>query len=174
MRRGLISVYSSQVLFQPPGPSTIIGNYLLTFMKQVLIPNPRYEIFVVELKRTRPWFSEWSGIAFRAASLEFARAVKLLDGKGSLKFGGRWSAAKTFPAVNLSTTQDSALRESGANFDYYHLRSINVAPKVVVGVQLRLRKMIDLTDSQGISQQPWLCLKELLAEDWRKVNDAGR
>ena len=122
---------------------------------------------------TKRRFSKWHGIAFRAAPLEFARVIKLLDGKGSFKFGGRWSAAGTFPAVNLSTTQDAALGESNANFTYYKLPLKDVRPRAVVGVRLKLGKVIDLTNPQGIGKQPWLRLEELLAEDWRKVNDAG-
>jgi len=60
-----------------------------------LVTNPQYDHFVAELRRTKRRFSKWNGIAFRAAHLEFIRVVKLLDGKGSFKFGGRWSAAGT-------------------------------------------------------------------------------
>jgi RES domain-containing protein len=138
-----------------------------------LISNPRYDIFVEELRKTKRCFSKWNGIAFRAAPLEFARLVKLLDGKGSFRFGGRWSAAGTFPAVNLSTTEDAALNEGSASFAYYKLPLADIKPKVIVGVRLKLGKVIDLTNPKGINKQPWLRLDELLAEDWRKVNDGG-
>jgi RES domain-containing protein len=138
-----------------------------------LISNPRYDIFVEELRKTKRCFSKWNGIAFRAAPLEFARLVKLLDGKGSFRFGGRWSAAGTFPAVNLSTTEDAALNEGSASFSYYKLPMTDVQPQAIVGVRLKLGKMIDLTNSHGIRKQSRLHLKELLTEDWRKINDAG-
>ncbi len=149
------------------GPHTTIAHSVK------LIPNPQYEIFIAELKRTKRRFSKWHGIVFRVAPLEYARITKLLDGKGSFKFGGRWSAAGTFPAVNLSTTQNAALDESNANFSYYKLPLTDVQPQAVVGVRIKLGKVIDLTNPQGIRKQPWLHLAELLAEDWRKVNDAG-
>ena len=60
-----------------------------------ITPNPRYEIFVAESKQIQCRFSKWRGIAFRAAPLEFARIVKLLDGKGGLKLGGRWLDGST-------------------------------------------------------------------------------
>ena len=138
-----------------------------------LIPNPRYQVFAEELKRGKRHFSRWNGIAFRAAPLEFARIVKLLDGMGSFRFGGRWSAAETFPAVNLSTSEGGALGESSANLSYYNLHLIQVRPKVIVGVQLRLGRVINLKNPQRVSNEHWLHLEELLAEDWRKVNDAG-
>lgn len=126
------------------------------------------------LKKTKPRFAKWRGIAFRATPLEFARIAKLLDGKGSLKFGGRWSAAGTFPAVNLSLTQEAALMESGANFTYYNFAPADVRPKVLVGVKLRLEKVIDLTNPQGLENGLQPALDQLLAEDWRAANDAGR
>ncbi len=135
--------------------------------------NPRYDALVAELKKFRRLYSKWEGVAFRAAPLEFARLTKLLDGKGNLKIGGRWLAAGTFRAVNLSVTQETAIKESNANFTYYNFALSDVKPKVIVGVQLRLARVIDLTSPTGIRAQPWLPLAELLAEDWRKVNDAG-
>jgi len=136
-------------------------------------PNPRYAAFVAELKKFKRRFSKWEGIAFRAAPLEFARLAKLLDGKGSLLVGGRWLAAGTFRAVNLSTTQESAIKESSANFTYYNFALSDIKPKVVVGVRLKLKKVIDLTNPHGVRAQLWPRLDELLAEDWRQINDAG-
>jgi RES domain-containing protein len=72
-----------------------------------LIPNPRYEIFVDEMRKTKRRFSKWSGVAFRAAPLEYARIVRLLDGKGSFRYGGRWSAAR-FQALRAWSQSSSA------------------------------------------------------------------
>ena len=135
-------------------------------------PNPRYAVFVAELKKFSGRFSRWEGLAFRAAPLEFARLTHLLDGKGSLQAGGRWLAAGTFRAVNLSTTPETAIKESSANFSYYNFALSDVNPKVVVGLRLKLKRVIDLTHPRGIRAQGWLRLGELLAEDWRKINDA--
>jgi hypothetical protein len=48
-----------------------------------------------------------------------------------------------------------------------------VRPKVLVGIQLRFKKVFDLVDPQGLKSQPWIGLQDLLVEDWRKVNDTG-
>ncbi len=133
-----------------------------------LVTNPQYDHFVAELRKTKRRFSKWNGIAFRAAHLEFIRVVKLLDGKGSFKFGGRWSAPGTFPAVNLSLTQDAALGESNSHFTYYKLPLADLRPQAIVGVRLRLEKVIDLIHPKGLGKQPWVHLDELLAEDWAK------
>ena len=136
-------------------------------------PNPRYEVFLAELKESKRRFSRWQGIAFRAAPLEFARLARLLDGMGALKCGGRWSAAGTFRAVNLSLTQEAAVKESGANFTYYNFAPTDVSPKILVGVRLKLAKVIDLRNPKGFRNRSWVRLVELLAENWRKINDAG-
>jgi len=75
--------------------------------------------------------------------------------------------------VNLSTTQEAAVKESSANFTYYNFALSDVKPKVIVGVRLKLARVVDLTKPRGIRAQPWLLLDELLAEDWRKVNRRG-
>ncbi len=135
--------------------------------------NPRYEVFVAHLPGLKRAFVKWEGIAFRATTLPHASAVRLLDGKGSLKTGGRWSAAGAFRTVNLSTSQETAVKESSAGFTYYNFAPSDVRPKVLVGVRLRLIRVLDLVDPRGPRTLPWIGLEELLAEDWRKVNDAG-
>jgi RES domain-containing protein len=136
-------------------------------------PNPRYEAFLARLQGIKRPFVRWEGVAFRATPLPHASAVRLLDGKGSLKTGGRWSAAGTFPAVNLSTSQEAAVKESDASFTCYNFAPSDVRPKVLVGVRLRLTKVLDLVDPRGLRLLPWMGLEELLAEDWRKVNDTS-
>jgi RES domain-containing protein len=133
-------------------------------------PNPRYDTFLAELGKLRRPFAGWRGIAFRAAPLEFSRLAKLLNGVGSLRFGGRWSAAGSFPSVHLSLTQEGAIAESGAAFSYYNFAAQDVKPKVIVGVRLRLDKVVNL---RRLHSKAWLSLDELLGEDWRKVNDSG-
>ncbi len=139
-----------------------------------LTPNPQYEVFLAELKRSKRCFAKWRGIAFRAAPLEFAHLAKLLDGRGALKFGGRWSAAGIVRAVNLSLSQEAAVKESTASFAYYNFAPEDVRPKILVGIRVNLESVIDLINPRGIGKKPWLWLEELVAEDWRKLNDAGK
>ena len=136
-------------------------------------PNPRHEMFLARLQGMPRPFARWEGIAFRATPLPHANAVRLLDGKGSFRTGGRWSAAGTFAAVNLSTSQEAAVKESSASFTYYNFAPSDVRPKVLVGVRLRLIRVLVLVDPRGLRLLPWVGLEELLVEDWRKVNDAG-
>src|SRR5947207_2165387 len=94
-----------------------------------LKPNPAYDIFRQHFSNVK--WAKWEGVAFRAAPLQYARLTKLLDGRGSLKFGGRWSAPGSFRAVNLSTTEETALAESSGNFAHHNLQC-DIRPKVIV------------------------------------------
>ena len=136
-------------------------------------PNPRYDAFLVELQNLGRPFSKWRGLLFRASCLPYAQIAKLLDGQGSLTHGGRWSAAGTCPAVNLSTAQETAIAESGASFTYYTFAPSDVRPKVIVAVRAKFSKVLDLVAPKGLRTKTWLELDKLLAEDWHKVNDAG-
>ena len=136
--------------------------------------NPRYQIFLAELKKlTRP-FRRWQGIIFRASPLQYARVAKLLDGRGSFEHGGRWCAAGCFPANNLSTTAETAIAESGAIFRHYGFDPATVRPRVLVAVRIRVSKVLDLCAPQGLRARHWMDLHDMLAEDWRKMNDRGR
>ena len=107
-------------------------------------PNPRYAAFLAELTALRRPFSHCKGLLFRASCLPYAQTTKLLDGKGSLSHGGRWSAAGTFSAVNLSTAQETAIAESGASFTYYNFAPSDVRPKIIVAVRASFSKVLDL------------------------------
>jgi len=135
-------------------------------------PNPRYDAFLVELTNVRRPSSKWKGLLFRASCLPYAQTAKLLDGKGSFTHGGRWSAAGTFPAVNLSTAPETAIAESGASFTYYNFAPSDVRPKIIVAVRASFSKVLDLVAPKGLRTKTWLELDKLLAEDWHKVNDA--
>lgn len=132
--------------------------------------NPAYQIFFENLAKAK--WSPWQGIAFRAAPLQYSRVAKLLDGRGALRFGGRWSAPGTFRAVNLSLSQETAVNESNSNFAHYGLPA-DTRPKVIAGVRLSLRKVLDLVAPDGLARERWLMLPSLLTEDWHEFNDAG-
>jgi len=104
-----------------------------------------------------------------SCSVGIFQACKAVEWRWELAIGGRWSAAGSFPAVNLSLTQEGAINESGAAFSYYNFAAQDVKPKVIVGVRLRLEKVVDL---RRFRARRWFSVNELLGEDWRKVNDS--
>lgn len=65
------------------------------------------------------------------------------------------------------------MAESYGSFAYYRLPLRAAGPRVIVGVRLKLGRLIDLTKPNGITRQLRLPLDEWFAEDWRKINDTG-
>jgi len=139
-----------------------------------VVPNPQYSVFLAELKKVNRPFSEWRGLLFRASPLAYGQTAKLLNGQGSFALGGRWSAAGTFLTVNTSTDPGTCLAESGANFTYYNWAPSDVRPKIIVAVEARFIKVINLVSPRGLHAKPWLELDEFMAEDWRKLNYANQ
>jgi RES domain-containing protein len=138
-----------------------------------LAPNPIYNRIVEQIGKMKHPFTSWQGLLFRASPLQFAQARRLLDGMGGFRWGGRWSAAGTFPSVNASTDDKTALTESKASFAYYNWASSDVRTRIIVGVKARFSQIVDLTNSKGLGGKGWLDLRDMLAEDWRKLNAAG-
>lgn len=115
----------------------------------------------------------WSGTVFRSVELEFARSSKLLDGKGSLKHGARWSAPGAFRSVSLCLDAQGAEQEAIQRAAYYGWRGELLKPRLRVAVTVKLHRVLDLT-SEPKAGRAGVMLAELLGEDWRKVNDAGK
>lgn len=136
-------------------------------------PNPRYGVFLAELRKMKRLFRRWEGLLFRASPLEYARVARLLDGQGSFAHGGRWSAAGTFPANNLACAPETAVAESSATFTYYNFALSDVRPRVLVAVRVRFSRVLDLVAPRGLRVRAWVGLDQLLVEDWHKVNDRG-
>jgi RES domain-containing protein len=137
-----------------------------------LAPNPRYEAFAAILRKHRPSLRPWRGDGFRSVSLRYARSDKLIDGQGAYQHGSRWSAPGAFRCVNLSTAADTAWRESHALASYYGLKESILQPRVLAGVQLKLLRVLNLLENAALARA--LASPEILAEDWRQMNDNGR
>lgn len=134
-------------------------------------PNPRYDAMVDILRRHRKTLRPWQGVVFRAAMLPYARAEKLIDGKGAYRHGSRWCAPRAFRCVNLSTSTKTSLQESQASALYYGLKEADLQPRVLVGVRLKLHRLLHLVAGTTLAEE--LVLTDILAEDWRGVNNGG-
>jgi len=138
-----------------------------------LTPHPLFPALADALGRGRRPLHSWAGTVFRSVELEFARSGKLLDGKGSLKHGSRWTASGAFRSVSLCMDSQVADQEAIQRATYYGWSGDLLRPRVRVAVTVRLRKVMELA-GETKAGPAGVMLPELLTEDWRKVNDAGK
>lgn len=133
-------------------------------------PNPRFEELRAILGAHPNWLKPWSGAFFRFQTVDFPTAKDVISGKGASQHGGRWNS----PGINVlygSTTDTTALEECKANDRYYGV--VTKAPRLLVAIEAQLSRLLDLTDP-AIRRQLSITLKELSAEDWRKLQRAGQ
>jgi RES domain-containing protein len=115
----------------------------------------------------------WSGALFRSASPRYANKGDLLTGAGSKTAGARWNPPKSFRTAYTSLDPHTAVDEALAHFVHYGLSVAKAMPRVIVALEARLRRVLDLTDGAvrhrlGVSEQ------RLLDEPWRDEQKIGR
>lgn len=116
------------------------------------------------------WLKPWSGTFFRFQTVEFPSAKDVLSGEGARVRGGRWN----LPGLSVvygSTTDTTALEECKANDRYYGVET--KTPRLLVAIDAQLLGILDLT-SAGIRRALGITLRELAAEDWRKLMHLGQ
>lgn len=132
--------------------------------------HPRFLELRDQFRNHPEWFTPWSGTLFRFQTLDFPASRDVLNGKGAAYRGGRWNPAG-LPAVYGSTSDTTALAECKSTDHYYGV--ITKTPRILVAIEADLTRMLDLTDP-AIRRVMDLTLTELAAEDWRKLQAAGK
>lgn len=133
-------------------------------------PNPRYSEFVYRLGKISPKPAPWKGVTFRSVELEHASPEQILSGEGSLKFGGRWNASGSFPAIYSSTRPGTATEEAFQLAADYELAPDDLKPRITCGIDWDLARVLDLA---GTNLPSWLMLKDWMREDFPRINDSG-
>src|SRR5690242_20492181 len=85
-------------------------------------------------------------IGFRFAALKYGQSKDLLSGNGAKRSGGRINGIGTFPVIYTSTDPQTATAETFQNFAAFGFAKDNVRPKVIVGVEIQVAGVLDLTD----------------------------
>jgi len=134
-----------------------------------LQPNPRFAEFQEIMAAHPEWLTPWSGTFFRFQTIDFPSAKDVLSGEGARVRGGRWNQPG-LATVYGSTTDTTALEECKANDRYYGVET--KGPRLLVAVEAQLVGVLDLT-SAGVRRTLGVTLKELAAEDWRKLMQVG-
>lgn len=136
----------------------------------LLEPNFHYAEFCRVLTAHPEWLQPWTGTLFRFQTINFPTASDILSGAGAKVRGGRWNPPG-LAAVYGSSTDTTALEECKAHDRYYGV--VTKGPRVLVAVEAKLIRMLDLTLAD-IRRALDITLKELAAEDWRKLMQARR
>lgn len=124
-----------------------------------------------DLFRAHPgWFLDWNGTLFRFQTVDFAAPRDLLSGEGARWRGGRWNPPG-IATLYGSTTDSTALEECKAHDRYYGVET--KSPRLLVAIEARLTRMLDLT-APATRRGMAVTLAELGAEDWRKLQAAGK
>lgn len=111
-------------------------------------------------------------VVFRCSEPTYATKEDLLTGEGSRRYGGRWNPPSSFATVYAAFSDETALAEAKASHVYYGLDPADILPRTIVAVDIRLAKVIDLTDGTarkilGVSAT------RMRHDDWRKLNRHG-
>lgn len=133
-------------------------------------PNPRFAEFQQIMAAHPEWLTPWSGTFFRFQTTDFSSANDLLSGEGARLRGGRWNQPG-LATVYGSTADTTALEECKANDRYYGVET--KSPRLLVAVEAQLVGVLNLTLA-GIRRTLSVTLKELAAEDWRKLMQVGQ
>ncbi len=118
------------------------------------------------------WIRVHETCAYRAASPRWAQNDRLLDGEGSRRQGGRWSAPG-IRAAYLCESPEVSLSEYLAGTRGAGIPDRSGLPAVVAWGEVRLQRVLDLTSAEACAALG-LDLEALLAAPWRQENEAGR
>jgi RES domain-containing protein len=111
-------------------------------------------------------------VVFRCAEPTYATEGDLLTGEGSRKNGGRWNPPSSFATVYTAFSDTTALAEAKANHLYYGLDPADALPRVIVAVNLKLAKVLDLTNGM-IRKSLAVSATKMRDDDWRALNRRG-
>jgi RES domain-containing protein len=134
-------------------------------------PDPNYRPWLKLLNAGSKLCKSWKGHGFRFVSLEYCKPDQILSGIGSFKCGARWNAAGSAKACYTSLTKQTAVAESDAHAEYYGFSREQLRPRLLVAVEFRLSRVLDLTQGMKVGA---FNLAQALGEDWRKTNDGGK
>jgi RES domain-containing protein len=124
------------------------------------------------LARCEKHAGPWAGVVYRSASVRYANRDDLLTGAGSKSTGARWNPPDSAATVYTSLDIQTAVAEALAHHRYYGFAVERALPRVLVSIQVRLQRVLQLTDRK-VSRVLGVTRGRLLGEDWRACNRGG-
>ena len=111
-------------------------------------------------------------VVFRCSEPAYANERDLLTGEGSRRYGGRWNPPASFATVYAAFADTTALAEAKANHRYYGLDPGDALPRTIVALEIRLAKILDLTDG-SVCKSLGVSATRMRNDDWRMGNRRG-
>jgi RES domain-containing protein len=115
----------------------------------------------------------WRGELLRSASPEYASRDDIVTGAGSKTAGARWNPPNSFRTVYASLDVETAVAEALAHFRHYGLPVSRALPRVIVALEAKLMRSLDLTTG-AVRRRLAVSKRRMLAEPWREEQRAGR
>jgi RES domain-containing protein len=110
---------------------------------------------------------------YRSASPRYANRDDLITGAGSKSAGARWNPPNSFRTVYASLEVETALAESLAHFRHFGLPVARALPRVLVALEARVRRVLDLSDG-AVRRTLGVSDRRLRGEPWREENRRRR
>lgn len=92
---------------------------------------------------------------------------------GSLNVGGRWNVRGAFGAIYTSLTQDTARAELRRTAQRRGLQPSDLAPRELVLLRVKLRKVLNLTDPETLGKLG-LTRDDLTQDSWSRTQEIAR
>lgn len=115
----------------------------------------------------------WDGTVYRIVTYRFATRGDLLTGAGSKRFGGRWNPPGCFEAVYAGLDIETAIAEVYGRFTRAGLTPVDLTPRVLVAIEVRLAAVLDLT-SGGARRRLRVSSRRMTTEPWEELQAIGQ
>lgn len=136
-------------------------------------PHPDRPVLATRLKTLGGKFDTTvSLVLFRFIDPQFSKAEDIVNGVGALKANGRWNLAGAMKVSYTSLTPETAMAEALAHVRYYHLPKSKALPRVLVALDLKASRALDLRTS-AVRKALKLSEDTIRGGDWRRDNRTG-
>lgn len=112
----------------------------------------------------------FSGICFRNVAQRFATRRDVLSAQGSVLSGGRYNFHRTYPVLYLSGDIHTCVEETTKSFQQAGASVAQALPRTIVGVEVRLARVLDLTDP-AVLRLLGITRLRLIRTDWITSQD---
>ena len=135
-------------------------------------PHPDTDRLRRALEKCLPRAIAWQGELFRSAAPRYANKDDIITGAGSKAAGARWNPPGGFHTVYASLDVETAVAEALQHFRYYGLPVSKAMPRVIVALETKLERVLDLRDGD-VRRVLVVSEKRMLSEPGREEQQKG-